>query len=306
MHEYDTIVEEYLDHCINQKRLSQKTVNAYRIDLTQFQKRMALQHLLTITQDDLEEYIKNLHAKYKPKTVKRKVASMKAFLRYAEYHGIICSNPFTRIQSKFREPQTIPRIIPLAHVQQILRFVYGQIVDGRTMYRRRNAIRDAAICELLFATGVRVFELCSLSPNDFNFGENTVFIHGKGAKERMLHIGNPQVHNALINYKQNYTKEISMCNHFFVNQKGRPFSDQSVRRMLNHYTSLMNMEQHITPHMWRHTFATALLDAEVDIRYIQVMLGHSSIQTTQIYTHVSMAKQRDILCKKHPRCSFTI
>ena len=96
------------------------------------------------------------------------------------------------------------------------------------------------------------------------------------------------------------------CDHFFVNQAGRPLSDQSVRRMINKYTSLAAIELHITPHMFRHTFATSLLEADVDIRYIQEMLGHSSINITEIYTHVTMSKQRDILVAKHPRKDFHI
>ena len=93
---------------------------------------------------------------------------------------------------------------------------------------------------------------------------------------------------------------------FFVNQNGNPLSDQSIRRMINKYASFAAIELHITPHMFRHTFATSLLEADVDIRYIQEMLGHSSINITEIYTHVAMSKQRDILATKHPRRGFCI
>ena len=92
----------------------------------------------------------------------------------------------------------------------------------------------------------------------------------------------------------------------FANQNGNPLSDQAVRRMINKYSSLAAIEMHITPHMFRHTFATCLLEADVDIRYIQEMLGHSSINITEIYTHVTVSKQRDILATKHPRTDFHI
>lgn len=223
-----------------------------------------------------------------------------------EFHEIIPLNPWNKVQCKFREPSTLPRTISLDCVQIFLKTVYEQISSGKTPYRRRNAIRDAAICELLFATGLRIFELCALKPEEINLAEDTVFIHGKGAKERILQIGNRQVHDMLKRYSEEFANEISKCSCFFVNQKGHPFSDQSVRRMLNHYSKLASINQHITPHMWRHTFATALLEADVDIRYIQSMLGHSSIHTTEIYTHVSMAKQKDILSTKHPRNHFSI
>lgn len=238
--------------------------------------------------------------------MKRKIASVKAFFHYLEGHNIIATNPWAHVQSKFREPSTLPRIIPLETIEIILTMIYEQIEDGKTDYRRRNALRDAAICELLFATGLRIFELCNLGPEDVNLSQDTVYVNGKGLKERILQIGNQQVHDALVNYKKAYDSEIRHCNHLFVNQQGRPLSDQSVRRMLNYYVNLAGIRQHITPHMWRHTFATSLLEADVDIRYIQEMLGHSSIRTTEIYTHVSMAKQREILCNKHPRNNFLI
>ena len=130
---------------------------------------------------------------------------------------------------------------------------------------------------------------------------NNVLIYGKGAKERILQIGNPDVHSALVAYQQTFENDIATCGYFFVNRLQQKLSDQSVRYMINHYAELAGIEQHITPHMFRHSFATLLLEQDVDIRYIQRMLGHSSISTTEIYTHVSNTKQKDILIHKHPR-----
>lgn len=306
MNNYEKNIGEYLEYCLSQKCLNPKTIRAYSTDLKQLANYILSIEPSDVTSEIMEAYIRSLHLRLKPRTVKRKIASIKAFFRYLEYHNIISYNPWSHIQSSFREPVTLPRIIPLDIVQKILISVYKQITDGKTAYRRRNAIRDAAICELLFATGIRVFELCNLTPKDVNLHEDTVFIYGKGSKERILQIGNNQVHNILAEYKDAYSAEIMQCNHFFVNQHGHPFSDQSIRRMLNYYTNLIDIELHITPHMWRHTFATSLLEADVDIRYIQKMLGHSSIHTTEVYTHVSMSKQKQILCDKHPRNSFSI
>ena len=112
--------------------------------------------------------------------------------------------------------------------------------------------------------------------------------------------------HALKEYKKEFFTEIQNCDHFFANQSGKALSDQAVRRMINKYTTLASIDLHITPHMFRHTFATSLLEADVDIRYIQEMLGHSSINITEIYTHVTVAKQRDILTTKHPRKDFHI
>jgi len=153
---------------------------------------------------------------------------------------------------------------------------------------------------------MRISELCSLSPDNINLYDGTILIYGKGSKERCIQIGNSDVLDILRKYKKEFTTEINSCHHFFTNQNNASLSDQSVRRMINKYCSMAAIELHITPHMFRHTFATSLLEADVDIRYIQEMLGHSSINITEIYTHVAMAKQRDILATKHPRRNFKI
>ncbi len=296
----------YLEYCQSQKRLDSKTLKAYRIDLQQFTKQFPSADILDITPTILENYIAGLHQKYKPKTVKRKIATLKALFHYLEYREIIERNPFTRLQIRFREPVILPKTIPLHTVETFLSIIYKQREQASSIYQQKNALRDAAVIELLFATGIRISELCSLGVNDINLFDGTVLIYGKGSKERRIQIGNSDVIKILKQYKDDYCTEMKNCGYFFANQSGRALSDQAVRRMINKYTSLAAIEQHITPHMFRHTFATSLLEADVDIRYIQEMLGHSSINITEIYTHVATSKQRDILITKHPRKDFHI
>ena len=298
--------EKYLEYCQLQKRLDPKTIKAYRIDLTQFIDQVSVNNISEITPNILENFIGELHQMYKPKTVKRKIASLKAFFRYLEYRDLIERNPFNKVQVKFREPVILPKTIPLHTVEVFLSTIYKQKRNAKTTYQRDNALKDAAVIELLFATGMRISELCSLQSSDINLYERTVLIHGKGSKERMIQIGSDAVINILVEYQKAYYEQIQMCRHFFVNQNGSALSDQAIRRMINKYTSLAAIELHITPHMFRHTFATSLLEADVDIRYIQEMLGHSSINVTEVYTHVAMAKQRDILTRKHPRKDFSV
>ena len=145
-----------------------------------------------------------------------------------------------------------------------------------------------------------------LKIDDVNLSDGTILIYGKGDKERRIQIGNETVIHVLEKYKNNFDSEIQSCNYFFINQSGNPLTNQAVRRMINKYTFLASIQLHITPHMFRHTFATSLLEADVDIRYIQEMLGHISINITEIYTHVAVATQRDILATKHPRNNFMI
>ncbi len=306
MNSFQNHVENYLEYCKNQKRLDTKTLRAYRTDLTQFCDHFPESDILKTTPEMLEQFFADLHQKYKPKTVKRKIASLKALFHYFEYKGLIERNPFSKLHVKFREPILLPKTIPLHTVETFLSTIYNQISSAKTAYQRKNALRDAAVIELLFATGIRISELCYLNVNDINLYDRSILIYGKGSKERKVQIGSDDVVNILEKYKSNYEKEINNCNYFFVTQNGNRLSDQAVRRMIKKYTSLAAIDLHITPHMFRHTFATSLLEADVDIRYIQEMLGHSSINVTEIYTHVAMSKQRDILTTKHPRKNFHI
>ena len=306
MNTLQTQISDYLHFCQVQRRLDSKTLKAYRIDLRQFASQITKNDVQTVSPGDLENFIAHLHQNYKSKTVKRKIASLKAFFHYLEYKNLITLNPFNKIQIRFREPSVLPKTIPLPIVETLLSAIYKQHLTASTPYQRKNALRDAAVIETLFATGMRISELCSLRLQDVNLYEYTILIHGKGSKERMLQIGNASVIRTLQEYQEAYAQPIHSSGYFFVHQDGSVFSDQSVRRMINKYAALSGIEQHITPHMFRHTFATSLLEADVDIRYIQEMLGHSSIHITEIYTHVATAKQRDILATRHPRNRFKI
>ncbi len=297
-------IENYLEYCQLQKCLDEKTLKAYRIDLRQFSEGTANLTVTEITSGTLEQYIAQLHRLYKPRTVKRKIASIKALFHYLEYREIINHNPFSKTLIHFREPVILPRTIPLHTIEIFLSTIYKQRETAKTPYQKKNALRDAAVVELLFATGMRISELCSLKVHDVNLYDGTILIYGKGSKERRIQIGHESVIQILTEYNDYFSAERQSCSNFFIHQSGKALSDQSVRRMINKYTSLASIDQHITPHMFRHTFATSLLEADVDIRYIQEMLGHSSINITEIYTHVTVTKQRNILATKHPRKDF--
>ena len=306
MNDLKTTITSYLNYCAQQKRLDTKTLNAYTTDLRQFVDTVLVDNISSITPSVIESYLAHSHHTYKPKTVKRKIASLKAFFHYLEYRDLITMNPFNKLQIKFREPVVLPKTIPLHTVERFLATIYRQRKLAITTYQQRNALRDVAVAELLFSTGMRISELCSLHPGSVNLYDGTILIYGKGSKERRLQIGNISVLNILREYREEFNSEIMLSQHFFTNQSGKPLSDQSIRRMINKYCDLAAIEQHITPHMFRHTFATCLLEADVDIRYIQEMLGHSSINITEIYTHVAVSKTKDILLSKHPRKDFEV
>lgn len=300
MNTLNNYITEYIEYCEYRKRLDSKTLKAYRIDLKQYSL-FSSDLSENLSKESVDLYITHLHKQYKPKTVKRKIASLKAFFRHMECQEVIKENPFAKLDIRFREPKLLPKTIPFHSIQTFFATLYSQKEQAASKYQLRCCIRDIAVVELLFATGIRISELCSLKPADIDLESNTVLIYGKGAKERILQIGNPEVLSALRLYQEAFQEDIAVCGYFFVNRLCHKLSDQSVRFMINRYAKLSGIDQHITPHMFRHSFATLLLEQDVDIRYIQHILGHSSISTTEIYTHVSNTKQKDILFHKHPR-----
>lgn len=305
MNTLKSYISKYIEYCEYRKRLDSKTLKAYKIDLKQFE--IFCTNLSDcFAKSVVDDFITNLHKQYKPKTVKRKIASLKAFFHHMEYKELLNENPFAKLDIRFREAKLLPKTIPFHSIQTFLSTLYTQKELAESEYQLRCCIRDIAVIELLFATGMRISELCSLKPSDIDFESSNILIYGKGAKERIIQLGNQEVISALILYQETFKKDIEICGYFFVNRLQHKLSDQSVRFMINHYAELAGISQHITPHMFRHSFATLLLEQDVYIRYIQRMLGHSSISTTEIYTHVSNTKQKDILTNKHPRNQMNV
>ena len=305
-YQLNNLIAIYQSFCISRKNLDSKTVKAYSIDLKQFTDFVFLKDIQCNTKKTIEEYIDILHNKYKPKSVKRKIASLKAFFHYLEIEEIIETNPFHKIQVKYKEPFILPKTIPLNLKEQIIKFAYAEQNNCTTLYSKRIAIRNTLILELLFATGMRISELCSLTLESLDLSNYVIKIHGKGSKERLIQICNKNIQNLINQYCKEFEYELSYKNFLFINRLGNRLSEQSVRNMIANYTEQANISLHITPHMFRHSFATLLLEEDVDIRYIQQMLGHSSITTTQIYTHTSINKQKSILMIKHPRNKIDI
>jgi integrase/recombinase XerD len=294
-------VDNYLFYCREQRRLDDKTIRAYKNDLIQFEEYL-LENECTVSKNVLNSYIVCLHGKYKPKTVKRKIASLKAFYTFLEREEIINDNPMRKVRTQFREEKVLPKTIPADIIEKLLSYMYMKEKNGsNTKFQTKIIARDISVVELLFATGLRISELCNLKKERFNINDGILCIKGKGAKERYLQVGNPTVLEQMGKYNKLWEQEINNDIYFFYNRNGGRYSEQSARRMIKKYVEEAHIDMHITPHMFRHAFATLLLEEEVDIRYIQKLLGHSSIVTTQIYTEVACKKQMEILRLKHPR-----
>ena len=177
----------YLEYCTYRKELDQKTVKAYRIDLNQYFTFVACEEP---DKEKIEEYITELHKKYKQKTVKRKIASVKAYYSYLEENELIKESPFRKIKVKFKENLILPRIIPREEIEHLLNHMYGCLQQAsETVYK--YCLRDVAVIELFFATGARVYEISNIRAENVNLNTGLIQLMGKGAKERYVQIGHP-------------------------------------------------------------------------------------------------------------------
>ena len=292
----------YLEYCKFRKELDEKTLKAYRIDLKQYFNFVSCDEP---DKEKIEEYITELHKKYKQKTVKRKIATLKAYYNYLEEEEIINDNPFRRIKVKFKENVTLPRIIPREEIEQLLNFMYNRLDENdNSVYKYR--LRDVVVVEMLFATGARVYEISNIREDSIDLNSGLIRIMGKGGKERYVQISNSSLLALMKKYFVENRTEIKESGYFFVNNRGNRYTEQSIRLMLKKYTKQAGIERNITPHMFRHSFATYLIEEGVDVSCVQQILGHSSIKTTQIYIHVAAKKQAEILREMHPRNNMKI
>ena len=285
------LISTYLDYCKTHKRLSSHTIRAYKNDLMQF---------YNSDYDNVESYIEHLtQSNIKTNTLRRKIACMKVFYNYLKYQNIIEENPFNQLRFQFRIEKILPKTIPHDILKSIFIYLEQKVIVSKTDYQKQKAERNLLIISLLLSTGIRISELCHIHLKDINLSNKTLHIIGKGKKERILFLGDQKTFNLLETYI-NKTRNESNDFLFPGKHSPKPLSEQSVRLILKRIVEQNSLSKTITPHMFRHSFATMLLDSDVDIRYIQQILGHSSISITQIYTHVSHSKQREILSSFNP------
>jgi len=304
-------IELYNTHCIYEKNLSNKTMKAYNIDLNQFKAYRTNQNLTVGVFDKfyIKDYMKHLFDdNLKAKSVKRKVGTLKTFFSFLEFEDIIEISPFKKMKFSIRLPQMLPKTINTKDLRKFFKYMYKykHSLKHKNSYSYNVIIRDIAVIELLYATGMRVSELCNLKLGDIDIHKGIVTIFGKGSKERIIQVCDPEVKQALSEYHKIFAVKIHENNHFFINKFNTMFSEDSVRYMITKYQEKSGIKKQLTPHQFRHTLATGLLEENVDIRVIQNILGHSSILTTQIYTRVNSKLQKKILSTKHPRKNLNL
>lgn len=302
-------IREYLTYCKNQKRLSNNTMRAYNIDMKQFiaylyENRIDKLSAKEITKDILRAFVERLQLHYAIKTCKRKIACVKAFFNFLEQEDVIVINPFRKIHIRLSEAQKLPKTIKKQDVARQLQYMYQRAESSTTPYQAYYAIRAIACYEILISTGMRIGEISNLKSDSVDLESKCIRIVGKGNKERIAYITSPSVVQAIAKYIDIKGALNIVSHHFFSTIHGKRMSEESARLLVRN-VGIASIGKQITPHMFRHTFASTLLELNVDIRYIQELLGHSSINTTQIYLHLLNTSIRTSLERAKLREQFS-
>ena len=270
-----TTINEFLTHCKFEKNLNSKTLKAYKTDLSQFlnfiENEDVRGDIRKIDKTILKKYLQKLSS-LKTKTIKRKMACLKAMFNYLEYENDDFYSPFRRLKIRLKEAFVLPTVMTIDEIRQILNTLYQSLdtMDRKTQ-KYKSMVRNIAVIELLFATGMRVSELCQLKISDVDLEQNSLKIFGKGNKERVIQICQEETIQALQSYINLFSHHDQPDQPFFINRLGNDLSTQSVRIMVKNLIKQSNINKHITPHTFRHSFATLLLEEDVDIKYIQTL-----------------------------------
>jgi len=296
-------VDAFLLHCRLERGLTKLTMTAYKLDLSQFQDKLHADLVVAdIDKQVVREYLGWLDERYKPRSIKRKLGTLKSFFSFLEQEDLIDSSPFRKLRLRLERAKSLPRTLSVASVTKLLQCAYSYRSEASVASRAyQEATRDIAVLETLFSTGVRVSELCNLKVPDVDLNHRQILVMGKGKRERVIPLCDSATLRALKDYRGRYEDYLKLDSMFFLNRDKHPLSDQSVRQIIKKYQKRACIPEDVTPHMFRHTIATLLLENGVDIRNIQTLLGHSSLAVTEIYTHVSLSAQREALGRKHPR-----
>lgn len=228
-------------------------------------------------------------------TVRRKLAALRAFYRHLQVAGTVADNPFSALRGP-RKAKTLPKVLSVGDVESFLAQPAKDFAEGRV--GEREFLRDSAMFEMLYSTGCRIGEITPLKWSDIDFDRGTAIVTGKGSKDRLVILGSKAL-EALKSLRG--ASAAPEGGPVFCSSGSKPASSRFIERRMKKYLAEAGLPADLTPHKLRHSFATHLLDAGADLRSVQEMLGHSSLSTTQIYTHVSVERLKDAYFSSHPR-----
>jgi len=293
----DQFLDSFLAYITVEKGLSKNTLESYGRDVRKFLTFLEEGHIETVHEIKYENILDFLSSfkkqGFSDTTTVRTIVSIKQFFKYLLLEKIIKEDPTSQIHTP-KMKKSIPGVISLEDVEKILSAPDESTPEG---------LRDLAMLEVLYATGIRVSELISLKLNEVNFEMGFVIVYGKGSKERIVPMGE-EAQEKLKTYMEHSRPALLKqkdCKEIFVTRRGKGMTRQGFWKLIKTYALKANITKPISPHTLRHSFATHLLERGADLRTIQIMLGHSDISTTQIYTHVENERLKEIHKKYHPR-----
>lgn len=275
-----------------EKNASPYTLTNYEIDLKEFNASLRDKPLESITHVDVRLFLARMKEKnFSKRTVARKMACLRSFFRFLCREGYVKTNPAAGLQTP-RLEKKLPLFLDTNEVVKLI-----ESPDTSDVY----GLRDRAILETLYSSGIRVGELVGLNKENVDFIGGVLKVYGKGKKERLAPIGDRAL-RAIRNYLEKFPPaNIKDKKAVFLNKSGRRMTDRAVRRVVDKYIRKTSLNEKISPHSLRHSFATHLLDRGADLRSVQELLGHANLSTTQIYTHVTAERLKSIYDKAHPR-----
>ena len=281
-------VEKFLNYLEIEKNYSPHTLINYKLDLEEFIRFLNDQPIEKVDYFVLRRYLAQLKGKQlKPRTLARKLSSLRSFFKFLSREGHVQANPSALLATP-KLDKKLPQFLTEQEVAKLLESPQVKELSG---------LRDRAILETLYSTGIRVSELVGMNIDHVDFISNIVKVFGKGKKERLVPIGSKAL-NAIKAYLDQ-RKHASQA--VFLNKNGTRLTDRSVRNITNKYIRITSIKSNISPHALRHSFATHLLNRGADLRSVQELLGHVNLSTTQIYTHMTTEKLRNIYDHAHPR-----
>lgn len=291
-------IDDFLHYLQVEKGLASNTLSAYELDLTSYREFIAKERKKSEWRDvsrlDLIQFLNLLKESGKaPTTIARNVSSLRMFHRFLYQDGIVKADVSEHINTP-KKSRKLPNVLSTSEVEKLLSISIKTSLD----------MRNKAMIELLYATGLRVTELIELKQSDFHRTMGFVRCVGKGSKERIIPVGDialQAVNDYLDKARPKLVKQNKSENTLFLNHHGRPLTRQGFWKIIKQLAQVVGIKKRISPHMLRHSFATHLLENGADLRAVQEMLGHEDISTTEIYTHVTKTRMKEVYEQYHPR-----
>ncbi len=291
-------IQNFLSYIKTEKRYTKDTIKSYTLDLTKFKEHTNGLGIFSIKELDtyhIQDYVKLLHRKgLLPTSIARKASTIRSMFSYLTKKKIINLNPSKQIKTP-KKAKTLPSILSIEQVNSLCSIPSSSNV----------AIRDRAMIELMYSSGLRLSEITSLDIDSIDFTNKTLLVMGKGKKQRYLPVGGKAIEavQLWIKVKENYAQSSGKA--LFINKFGERLSNRSVQTRLNYWAKNLGVNCKVSPHMLRHSCATHLLEASGDLRAVQEFLGHEDITTTQIYTNVDFEHLKSVYDKAHPKAKKT-